>query len=148
MKNVEELVALCKGLPSIPDEHFDMRVWRRLEPDQKLGDCGTAACAIGWLPLIYPNTGLGFARSDFRSEQCYWPCPVGVVYQSVASKNPYQIVADYFDITLGDAEHLFDSTEYRLEYDHEDEDEDIPPVTAIEVAERLKEYLKGKGVHV
>ena len=65
--NKRRLLALADFMETVPRKHFDMSRWLRIfvwsgypkltdsdrgEGEKKLGECGTAACALGWATQV------------------------------------------------------------------------------------------------
>ena len=65
--NKRRLLALADFMETVPRKHFDMNYWLKVfvwsgyqklidvdhgEGEKKLGECGTAACALGWATQV------------------------------------------------------------------------------------------------
>jgi hypothetical protein len=119
MNHRDELEKLGNFLVSdepLPGE-FDMGCWIR----SKHG-CQTAGCAIGWLPVIVPETGLKMERS--------WNNDVVPTYEEHVSM---EAVSLYFEMDMDDAFSLFSPASY----------EEYNP-SRQEVGQRILEYVNGR----
>ena len=58
MINREHLKRIADFLEFDPrvKDHFDLSSYVDLHGQEKLGDCGTTACAVGWFPHIFPES--------------------------------------------------------------------------------------------
>lgn len=110
---------------------FDMSIWAQKKYGTvrpKVGDCGTAACALGWATTIpeFESAGLHlFVFTDgiggFESEPRLKKFPAG-------DNDPFGVAAKFFDIPYGDASKLFYPAK-----GHQ---------TALEVSENLRKYVQ------
>lgn len=78
-RHVRRLQAWASFLRDIDEELWDYAVWMEngdLDPDEAFahgGGCGTAGCAVGWLPQIFPEefgwtgTGKSVRRNGFST---------------------------------------------------------------------------------
>lgn len=61
MERVEELRKLAEGLIALKptkDKQFCMSLWHVAIENREGEVCGFAACAIGWLPVLVPESKL------------------------------------------------------------------------------------------
>jgi hypothetical protein len=126
MRNVDELRQLAEGLPSVPEDKFDLNVWGtgKLNINSRKFDCGFAGCAIGWMPKLVPSTKLRFVD------------PFHIPHFNVGRTQfwDYDAIAEYFGITKYEAKYLFHPDSY--------DEEDNNPVA---VSDRIRTFLTSKG---
>ena len=127
MKNKHELETLAKYLEEYEkhktDEYiFDISVWRATRA------CGTAACAIGHLPLACPDTGISFRQGTYDS-----------VVPEYGGVFDFAAVEAYFELSESDVLWAFDVSDYFDVFD-------IPSseVTPTMVASRIRVLLSNK----
>lgn len=80
----------------VPRKHFDMGRFWNVGPDQDLGDCGTAACALGWGTTIPVFRKIGFRPA------------VGWSSVVLGDNTGCHAGADLFGITFAQSRDLFD----------------------------------------
>jgi hypothetical protein len=67
MINIENLRKIYNFIDTLPDERVNMSNWRTdpsgyPDPTLDLNICGTAACVVGWLPVIFDKKPPQFFR--------------------------------------------------------------------------------------
>jgi hypothetical protein len=123
MKNANELEQLAEGLLLVPAEKFNLGYWGQGQLDRRSKtkfNCDFAGCAMGWMGKLVPHTKLKFGDGY---------CPFLTVEDERVSG--YEAIARYFDISVNEANYLFNPLCYKRE--------DIRNPVA--VANRIKELL-------
>jgi len=74
--NIENLRKIYDFISALPNDRVNMAYWRchivdgmiTVPPKTDLNECGTAACVVGWLPVIFnePAPLNGFSYDYFR----------------------------------------------------------------------------------
>lgn len=111
--NKRRLLTLARFLETkVPADKFNMGHWMMVQNGetlscQKAGDCGTAACAIGWAATIP-----AFAEAGLKIRPAWRFSSYGVV--AFAGEIEFEAVAAFFDISEPEAEHLFYAPNYRV----------------------------------
>lgn len=108
--DVYRLLDFCKKLETVKKDKFDLRTYVSIEKyHEKLDrpikelvefDCQTTACAVGYLPVFYPDTFEYISQSS-----------IGYINneQHISS---YQDSADYFELTDYQWDFLFETVCY------------------------------------
>lgn len=103
----DRLEKLASFLDVLPDEKFDFGtvVSENGEPmlkALKLGAvyCGTVACAIGWMPAVFP-------RSIAWRKRRSWDSTLNVAFKKRRTKINFEVAEEWFDLTSDQAEVLF-----------------------------------------
>jgi hypothetical protein len=123
MKNANELEQLAEGLLLVPAEKFNLGYWGQGQLDRRSKtkfDCDFAGCAMGWMKKLVPRTKL-----KFDDGYCPFLTEEGWKFTG------FNAIARYFDISVNEADYLFNSACYKPE--------DIRNPVA--VANRIKELL-------
>ncbi len=116
--NVNRLLALAKGLRTLPATYeFDFSTFTGCGET-----CGTAGCAVGALPLIFPD--------DFRYTNGFVEPKSGLP----TATEWYPGVSEYFGLSAEDADELFMPWGYDLP---------VTEVTPDMVADRIEARVKG-----
>jgi hypothetical protein len=122
-------------IDGIPESYFALDQWREDRP------CGTVACAAGWL-MQHPQFQVLGLR-DKRLDHSPYHCPVFNV--GITQFVGFSAMAHVFNLSLDDADDLFDSEVTRLDADYEH------PIAMIGVSDkdrwkaRVRKYLKQHG---
>lgn len=103
---------------------------------ERLSTCGTSGCAVGELPIVWPD------RFKFD--------PVGIVDRETYNNNFYA-AEKWFEITGKESEFLFVPVGYA---DIDEDDEDYvdgyllsPEATKEQVAERIRMFVEKGGIY-
>ena len=107
---IQRLLFLAEFLKTVPEEKFDLEVWRFSKVSHEATDellntnCGTAACAVGWACAIpeFQNLGLQYLDSRpqlFDGEDCW---------------EDWDAVEEFFELDRGNALYLFYHTAYPM----------------------------------
>lgn len=109
-KGIKRLKKLAHFLETVHPSKFNLGVWVRGTNPQKMseeptkeGTCGTVACAVGWLPKLFPQSWK-------------WDNVLGVVKMkknTLQSQDALGASAKFFGISVTEAENLFLSHNYR-----------------------------------
>lgn len=134
---------LAEILERAPDEQFDMNRWAvgvsapPTRAELEGGVCGTSACALGWAAACFEGLELESATAGARRNWCFVHRP------GFSDFSSFQAGAEFFGISMRDAEYLFDPQNYQAP------DacpccvvDDASPVTRDEVIERLHEMAE------
>ena len=117
----DRLLKLADFLENVvPDDQFNIDHWTSVKPkgDHLTVGCGTAGCAIGWCPTIWPD--------DWELSSVGSPCLRGHRDWGWAEES----IKDFFGLTGQKIDHLF----YRESYA-------VPEVTRHDVAARIRETV-------
>lgn len=72
MINIENLRKIYNFIDALPDERVDMGAWRSSKKKgvwDDLNECGSTACIVGWLPVIFNEpVPQGFTFLDFSDK--------------------------------------------------------------------------------
>lgn len=98
----------------IGNREFNLKIWRE---EKK---CGTTACAFGWCPEIWRHSALKVVPGTYDD----WNTIEYNGYRGLRA------AAKFFDITLDQAEYLFDFVAYRPDHSGR-----------ISVAKRLRKFV-------
>jgi hypothetical protein len=72
MINIENLRKIYNFIDALPDERVDLGDWRSINEKgelHNLNECGSTACIVGWLPVIFNEpVPPGFTFLDFSDK--------------------------------------------------------------------------------
>lgn len=140
------LIKLADFLQKVHHSKFNLNEWvsgintklMAKKPTRK-GDCGTTACAVGWLPNIFPRS---WSWTDGQMDA--WGMVVGTEIEykpwgdrglSLTHNMKLNAAAEFFDIDFDESSSLFIPDEYS----------DRGNTTAKMVAKRIRSLVKGYG---
>lgn len=124
---------------------FDIRSW--FETGRAFRDCGTAACALGSACLHKPFIKQGLGLTTVFHDHHKYPTINGKDYE----RDGWSVGAEFFGITYGESEYLFDPGHYYPGhyYNADDYGLDEKPVQNVKpehVAKRVEKLInKYKG---
>lgn len=116
--NLEVITGLPKGSHAMKDEE---QIVEELAGFCKGKTCGSAACAIGWCPAVFPR--------DAKWETRYG----GVVLKSDEWQENFGFAEEFFGLTEAQAVYLFDPSYYPCRRQGK-----------ISVANRIADFVSGK----
>lgn len=122
----DRLRVLAKYLKTVPEKHFDIDIIAEEDGGKIINGairevgCGTAACAMGWIPSIPEFRKLG-ARLIFQ--------PYGTCFRYRDRDGDYSSAAALFRISHDQSHHLFNPDSY-----------DKSP-TPMDVVKRIEEMI-------
>ncbi len=110
IRRLKQLYKLGEKLPSVKEQAFKMDTWgikpgaKKVKhgPDNPKMDCGFAACALGWCPVLVPESrrsGLK-AHAIRRADRTAFV----IMYKERTGEHA---AADYFGIDLEESKELF-----------------------------------------
>ena len=105
----------------VPDDKFDMSVVATVGFPG--GECGSAACVMGWLPKIFPDDGWAYEPIDNRC--------TGVTFDEHLGS--FDSAAAFFGISGRAAVYLFEPNHYP----------NPKQVAKADVIERMQEFIEG-----
>lgn len=117
------LLKLADFLEKLHHSKFNLNEWvsgkkpkLMSEDPTKKGDCGTTACAVGWLPAIFPKSW-GWRKPKTHYDSFGNPTNADVIYKrwpdyDMTQSQKLQAAADFFSIDYGDSTELFMPAEY------------------------------------
>lgn len=137
--NKERLLKMAGFLEALPPHKFDFDTYVRVgrkHPAEALAapeeHCGTTACAVGWMPAIFPD------EFEWKALSLPWstdvlPSPIG---SSCVSWRYVEVeIRNFLDITTWQYDFLFVPDSSRLNAD----------ASAIEVAQHIREFVNTNG---
>ena len=117
--NKVRLAKLADFLETVPEDKFNMNVWANLfNYRSKLGDCGTAGCALGWATKIFPELELR------------WDGGSPYILLSSTSAGGLQAANTFFEIDISVSKDIFMAESYHSF-----------PITPQQVAAKIRSYL-------
>lgn len=117
------LLKLAGFLETLHHSKFNLNEWvagiktkLMSEAPTKKGDCGTTACAVGWLPAIFPKSW-GWTKPKAFYDSFGNPANADIMYKRWPDSEMTQgqklaAAADFFSIDYSDATELFMPAEY------------------------------------
>jgi hypothetical protein len=130
--NAKRLLKLAAFLRQLPPHkfNFDVVTFQIGKPMAKAlaareEHCGTVACAIGWLPAVFPRSVLWDSNSNIYEH------PLVVLKRNKNMVN-FSAAEQLFDLSYGDARYLFDPERSYLGSD----------ATAVEVAAHIEKFVE------
>lgn len=107
--NVERLKELVNLLKTIPEANFNLAAWVGIGgsetlidvEQQRLIDCGTVCCAVGW----------ACSHPPFIEQGLHWD---SLDYPAYQDSNAWDAVEAFFEIPIEVAEYLFLEGTYRI----------------------------------
>ena len=100
--NKKRLKKLKEFLENLDSRKFDLGI---VAMDVREGKCCSQGCAMGWMPTVFPKSGLLLKLEDGYE----WPI---VLINKKTNKIDFEAAADFFDITINISERLFDPYYY------------------------------------
>lgn len=97
----DRLLKLADFLEAMPEEKFDFNIIA-IEKGKPMLEalaaghtkCGTAGCAIGWMPAVWP-------------EELYWEGAQGLDVADGKGNVNFTVATAFFEISMSDADFLF-----------------------------------------
>jgi hypothetical protein len=135
--NVERLKHLIEVMRRVErdEKPLEMSTWIDEQPHGHINNeeelCKTAKCCLGWACFdpTFREQGLGIVLHE-RHVARWTP-----VYKGV---HGFAAGGEFFDITPGEAYHIFDPNEYK-----DDEYKDVDEVTPQDVIEHIYDVIEG-----
>lgn len=144
-KAVDRLNKLADFLDTIPRNKFDLGVIvrnancntrteegnecpfsdRQLINEVKEGSCGTAACAIGWCPTVFPGLFRWVVQRDYGDVDI-------VVEHKASGETDFEAAEAAFELDEDESRYLFGTEDYV----------NGERTTAKTVAKRIREFIK------
>lgn len=125
----DRLLKLANFLETLHPKKFDLSVFV-IEPASKISKeyatnkvkpCGTAACAIGWCPVVFPRS-------------CYYNTNDDIVLKKNPKFSNFGFAEIFFNLTENESRRLFSSCEYY----------NFNNITPKRVAKRIRKLVKDK----
>jgi hypothetical protein len=110
--HTENLLKLADALENvIPAERFDFN--SLTSGDFSEGECGSTACAIGWIPALmcFKNNHVGKLYYDKYNTPCLERYPL-IHHDDIIIDEGFDVAMTLFDITSAQADYLFDPLHY------------------------------------
>lgn len=119
----KRLLKLADFLEKLHPSKFNLNEWvagikpkLMAENPLKKGDCGTTACAVGWLPALFPKSW-GWTKPKAFYDSFGNPANADVLYKKwpnaeMTQGQKLQAAADFFSIDYSDSTELFMPAEY------------------------------------
>lgn len=154
----DRLLKLAEFLKDIPEKHFDMNVIskgryyeKELEDDFKYihktkrekYDCDSAACAIGWSPICFPQelkyywdshvnqNGIRYINDEKQKQCCENRTDSGII-------TSWKIAEDFFGLNEYEADYLFSPEEYMI---HDEEHSIYDKIPKQRVIDRIIDFV-------
>jgi hypothetical protein len=135
VQRLKALLKLGQRLQEIPQEHFNMNEW--VDDDAQ---CGFAACALGWAPILVPESKLKIRRDGHILD---------VIYPNKAEPDyPHENLSAAeaaFGLTGEEADKLFMPDEYGHDVEYRKIPSSRVSARIIAMANKKLTALRGKG---
>lgn len=132
--NAKRLLKLADFLDTLPRQKFDYSVFTRqggkpMREALKAGktDCGTAGCAVGWMPVVFPRAVCWLDKPTWKSD-------LTVALRSDHDITHMEVAEQYFGLDEREALCLFDPFNNDLS----------PEATPKQVARHIRKFVARK----
>lgn len=126
--NKRKLNKLATFLRTVPRKKFNMESWAKT-PDV----CSTAGCAAGWATVCFKRWKNPLTLVMEKEKYCELYC---------GEAEGFRAAAKFFEISLAEADYLFDPYEYREQHTNVL----ISDITPKLVAKRIEKFVKDGGM--